>query len=79
MKDLLKSSILQKEIDILEVEQRIRGRIQTQVEKNQREYYLTEQIKAIHKELGRGRSTGQFEQLRAKLRHSNQQPEAAEK
>ena len=44
---------MNKEIDILETEQRIRGRVQNQVEKNQREYYLTEQIKAIHKELGR--------------------------
>lgn len=46
-------SYIQKEIEILETEQRIRGRIQTQVEKNQREYYLTEQMKAIQKELGR--------------------------
>ena len=37
----------------METEQRIRGRIQNQVEKSQREYYLTEQIKAIQKELGR--------------------------
>ncbi len=44
---------IKKEIDILETERRIRGRIQTQVEKNQREYYLTEQMKAIQKELGR--------------------------
>jgi ATP-dependent Lon protease len=51
-KRLLKiSAFLKKEIDILEIEQRIRGRIQTQVEKNQREYYLTEQIKAIQKEI----------------------------
>ena len=45
--------MLSKEIEILETEQRIRGRIQTQVEKSQREYYLTEQMKAIQKELGR--------------------------
>lgn len=46
-------TILQKEIDILETEERIRGHVQNQVEKSQREYYLNEQIKAIHKELGR--------------------------
>lgn len=73
------SSILQKEIDILEVEQRIRGRIQTQVEKNQREYYLTEQIKAIHKELGREDQQGEFEQLRAKIKALKPTAEAAEK
>ena len=44
---------IQREIDILETEERIRGSIQKQVEKNQREYYLTEQMKAIQKELGR--------------------------
>ncbi len=47
------NKFLSKEIEILETEQRIKGRIQTQVEKSQREYYLTEQIKAIQKELGR--------------------------
>ena len=45
--------LLQREIEILQIEQTIRGRIQTQVEKSQREYYLTEQMKAIQKELGR--------------------------
>ncbi|MCK5632281.1 LON peptidase substrate-binding domain-containing protein, partial [bacterium] len=44
---------LKREIEILQTEQKIRGRIQTQVEKNQREYYLNEQMKAIQKELGR--------------------------
>lgn len=40
------------EIDILQMEQKIRGRVKSQMEKNQREYYLNEQIKAIQKELG---------------------------
>lgn len=44
---------IEREIDILKTETRIRDQVQTQVEKNQREYYLNEQIKAIHKELGR--------------------------
>ena len=40
------------EIDVLQMEKRIRGRVKTQMEKSQREYYLNEQVKAIHKELG---------------------------
>ncbi|MBN2267169.1 MAG: endopeptidase La [Candidatus Babeliaceae bacterium] len=44
---------IEREIDILKTETRIRDQVQSQVEKNQREYYLNEQIKAIHKELGR--------------------------
>ena len=40
------------EIDMLQMEKRIRGRVKTQMEKSQREYYLNEQMKAIHKELG---------------------------
>jgi ATP-dependent Lon protease len=40
------------EIDVLQIEKRIRGRVKTQMEKSQREYYLNEQMKAIQKELG---------------------------
>ena len=73
------STILKKEIEILEIEQRIRGRIQTQVEKNQREYYLTEQIKAIHKELGREDQQTEFAQLREKIKKLKPTKEALEK
>lgn len=59
-------TLLQRENDILQTEQRIRGRIQTQVEKNQKEYYLNEQIKAIHKELGRDDQTTEVEALLTK-------------
>ncbi len=45
--------LLQAEIDIASVERRIKSRVKTQMERNQREYYLNEQIKAIHKEMGR--------------------------
>ena len=45
-------AFLEEELDILEVEKRIRGRVQQQMEKSQREYYLNEQMKAIQKELG---------------------------
>ena len=45
-------AFLEEELDILQVEKRIRGRVQQQMEKSQREYYLNEQMKAIQKELG---------------------------
>lgn len=60
--------LLKNEIDILHVEQRIKSRIQDQVEKNQREYYLTEQIKAIHKELGREDQMEEVHELRLQLK-----------
>ena len=66
-------------INILEVDQRIRGRIQNQVEKNQREFYLTEQIKAIHKELGREDQQSEFQQLREKIVALKPSEEALEK
>ncbi len=44
--------LMEGEIDLLQVEKRIRGRVKTQMEKSQREYYLNEQMKAIQKELG---------------------------
>lgn len=44
--------LMESEIDVLQMEKRIRGRVKRQMEKNQREYYLNEQMKAIHKELG---------------------------
>ncbi len=67
------------EIEIIQTEQRIRGRIQSQVEKSQREYYLTEQIKAIHKELGRDDYTAEINQIRAKIKTLGLTPEAHEK
>ena len=45
-------ALMEGEIDLLEVEKKIRGRVKQQMEKNQREYYLNEQMKAIQKELG---------------------------
>jgi ATP-dependent Lon protease len=72
-------SLLQKEIEILQTEQRIRGRVQTQVEKNQREYYLTEQIKAIQKELGREDQATDIEQMRAQAKALKMSKDAYEK
>jgi ATP-dependent Lon protease len=45
-------SLMETEVDMLELERRVRGRVKQQMEKNQREYYLNEQMKAIQKELG---------------------------
>lgn len=67
------------EIEIIQTEQRIRGRIQSQVEKSQREYYLTEQIKAIHKELGRDDYTAEINQIRSKVKSLGLTAEAQEK
>ena len=72
-------ALLKKEIDILETEERIRGRIQTQVEKNQREYYLTEQIKAIQKELGRDDHTSEIAAIRSKIKSLGMPSEALDK
>jgi ATP-dependent Lon protease len=72
-------SLINKEIEILETEQRIRGRIQTQVEKSQKEYYLTEQIKAIQKELGREDQSAEIAQIKAKAKTLGLSAEAEEK
>ena len=45
-------NLIQGEIDILQIEKRLRGRVKKQMEKSQREYYLNEQMKAIQKEWG---------------------------
>ncbi|MEI9004630.1 hypothetical protein, partial [Pseudomonas aeruginosa] len=45
-------AMMESEIDLLQVEKRIRNRVKKQMEKSQREYYLNEQMKAIQKELG---------------------------
>lgn len=70
---------LSKEIEILETEQRIKGRIQQQVEKNQKEYYLTEQIKAIQKELGREDIQSEVNLLRDKVKKLGLPADTAEK
>ena len=59
-------SQLETEIDILQVEKRIRGRVKRQMEKSQREYYLNEQVKAIQKELGEGEDGADYDELEKK-------------
>ncbi|NLY26327.1 MAG: endopeptidase La [Alcaligenaceae bacterium] len=60
-------SLLEAEIDILQVEKRIRGRVKKQMEKSQRDYYLNEQVKAIQKELGEGEEGADIEELEKKI------------
>jgi ATP-dependent Lon protease len=59
---------MEAEIDILQVEKRIRGRVKRQMEKSQREYYLNEQVKAIQKELGEGEDGADLEDLDKKIK-----------
>jgi ATP-dependent Lon protease len=60
--------LMENETDLLETGQRIRGRVKQQMEKNQREYYLNEQMKAIRKELGDlGEAPDEFDQLAVKI------------
>ena len=59
---------LETEIDILQVEKRIRGRVKRQMEKSQREYYLNEQVKAIQKELGEGEDGADLDEFEKKIK-----------
>jgi ATP-dependent Lon protease len=59
---------LETEIDILQVEKRIRGRVKRQMEKSQREYYLNEQVKAIQKELGEGEDGADLDEMEKKIK-----------
>ncbi len=59
---------LETEIDILQAEKRIRGRVKRQMEKSQREYYLNEQVKAIQKELGEGEEGADLEEVEKKIK-----------
>ncbi|WP_295899327.1 endopeptidase La [uncultured Vibrio sp.] len=71
---------MESEIDILQVEKRIRGRVKKQMEKSQREYYLNEQMKAIQKELGETEDgVDEFEVLKQKIEDSKMPQEAKEK
>jgi ATP-dependent Lon protease len=71
--------LIEAEIDILQVEKRIRGRVKRQMEKSQREYYLNEQVKAIQKELGEGEDQAEIEELAKKIKASGMPKEALEK
>ena len=71
---------LEEEIDLLQVEKRIRGRVKRQMEKSQREYYLNEQMKAIQKELGdMDEAPNEVEDLARKIEAAGMTAEAKEK
>lgn len=70
---------LEEELDVLQVEKRIRGRVKRQMEKSQREYYLNEQVKAIQKELGDGEDGGDFEDIEKKITAARMPKEARDK
>ncbi|MCU7984521.1 endopeptidase La [Shewanella sp. SW24] len=73
-------AMMESEIDLLQVEKRIRTRVKKQMEKSQREYYLNEQMKAIQKELGDlDEGHDEFEALNRKIEEANMPAEAKEK
>lgn len=72
-------SQLETEIDILQVEKRIRGRVKKQMEKSQRDYYLNEQVKAIQKELGEGEDGAEIEELEQRIAEAKLPKDALKK
>ncbi|CDH21549.1 endopeptidase La [Xenorhabdus bovienii] len=73
-------AMMESEIDLLQVEKRIRNRVKKQMEKSQREYYLNEQMKAIQKELGEmDDAPDEYETLRRKIEDAKMPKEAREK
>ncbi len=71
--------LIESEVEILQIEKRIRGRVKRQMEKSQREYYLNEQVKAIQKELGESEDQAEIEELAKKIKTSGMPKEAREK
>ncbi|WP_417222710.1 endopeptidase La [Amphritea sp.] len=74
-------ALMESEIDLVEVEKRIRGRVKKQMEKSQREYYLNEQMKAIQKELGDldENGTTDIEELKKRIDEAGMPKEALDK
>ncbi|MCP4041908.1 MAG: endopeptidase La [Gammaproteobacteria bacterium] len=72
--------LMEGELELMQVEKRIRGRVKKQMEKSQREYYLNEQMKAIQKELGdMDESPNEIEELNRKIKESGMTKEANQK
>jgi len=71
--------VMESEIDILQIDKKIRGRVKRNMEKTQREYYLNEQMKAIQKELATEEDFNEFETLLKKIESSGMNQEAFEK
>jgi ATP-dependent Lon protease len=72
-------SQLEREVEILNVDKRIRGRVKRQMEKNQRDFYLNEQVKAIQKELGEGEEGADIEEIEKKIKAARMPTEARKK
>ena len=70
---------LEREVDILNVDKKIRGRVKRQIEKNQRDFYLNEQVKAIQKELGEGEDGADIEEIEKKIKAAKMPKEALKK
>ena len=70
---------LEREVDILNVDKRIRGRVKRQMEKNQRDFYLNEQVKAIQKELGEGEEGADIEEIEKKIKQAKMPADARKK
>lgn len=70
---------IESELEISQLEKRIRGKVKRQMEKNQRDYYLNEQIKAIQKELGEDDERSDFDKLEKQIKAAGMSKEAQEK
>ncbi len=70
---------IEREVDILNVDKRIRGRVKRQMEKNQRDFYLNEQVKAIQKELGEGEEGADIEEIEKKIKLAKMPADARKK
>ncbi|MBI3794330.1 MAG: endopeptidase La [Nitrospinae bacterium] len=70
---------IEKEIEIIQIENRVKGRVKRQMGQSQREYYLNEQMKAIQKELGRGDQRSEMDELREKIKKAGMPPEVEAK
>ncbi|WP_087746552.1 MULTISPECIES: endopeptidase La [unclassified Acidovorax] len=70
---------LDREVDILNVDKKIRGRVKRQMEKNQRDFYLNEQVKAIQKELGEGEEGADIDEIEKKIKLAKMPAEARKK
>src|SRR5215212_3261994 len=70
---------IEREVEILNVDKRIRGRVKRQMEKNQRDFYLNEQVKAIQKELGEGEEGADIEEIEKKIKAAKMPKEARKK
>ncbi|MFT5035323.1 MAG: ATP-dependent Lon protease, partial [Litorivivens sp.] len=70
---------VEREVDILNVDKKIRGRVKRQMEKNQRDFYLNEQVKAIQKELGEGEDGADIDEIEKKIKAAKMPQEARKK